>query len=109
MDCVNREPANGSTQVNIGHTAQSISDIHRNCCGHAGFHCVAFRGCLNRRAGSGGENRSGGDCANGIPRNWCTDPNEVGSEVVLPTTTPVSIVAVGALCLWPKLVWRLQR
>jgi hypothetical protein len=45
----------------------------------------------------GGENRSGGDCAKGIPRNWFTGPKAVGRVVDFPTTTPASIVAVGAL------------
>jgi hypothetical protein len=59
---------------------------------------------VNRLAGSGGENRSGGDFANGIPRNWCTCPRDEGSAVVVPTTMPVSIVAVGALCVQPMTV-----
>lgn len=67
----------------------------RNCCRHAGFHCVAFIGRFDREAGFAGENRSGGDCANGTPRNWLTGARPLGSEVDFPINMPVSMIAIG--------------
>lgn len=63
---------------------------------HAGFQLVAWIGFWNWGAALGGENLSGGDCANGIPRNWFTGPSAAGRLVDFPITTPLSIVAVGA-------------
>jgi len=44
----------------------------------------------------GGSNLFGGDCANGIPKNLLTEAVAVGRVVVVPITTPASMVAVGA-------------
>lgn len=44
----------------------------------------------------GGENRSGGEAANGIPRNLFTVAVADGIEVVVPTTNPESMTAVGS-------------
>ena len=44
---------------------------------------------------TGGENRSGGDWANGIPRNLLTEAVAVGRVVVVPITTPISMLALG--------------
>ena len=52
-------------------------------------------GSLNVPGLSGGANRVGGLFAKGTPRNLFTDAVAAGSEVVVPMTTPASIVAVG--------------
>ena len=57
---------------------------------------VAIYGSLNGAGTVGGENRTGGDAANGIPRNLFTTTVAKGSEVVVPITTPEAIVTVGA-------------
>jgi hypothetical protein len=62
---------------------------------HAGFHCVVSNGSFHGLGGAGGLNRSGGDCANGMPRNWLTAAVAVGTDTTVPTMTPASIVAVG--------------
>jgi hypothetical protein len=53
-------------------------------------------GSVNREAGWAGENLSGGDFANGIPRNRFTGPIPAGRDVVVPIIVPALIVAVGA-------------
>jgi hypothetical protein len=62
---------------------------------HAGLNSVALIGSENRDAGWAGENLSGGDFANGIPRNWFTGPSAAGRDVVFPMMVPALIVAVG--------------
>jgi hypothetical protein len=57
---------------------------------------VALMGSVNREAGWAGENLSGGDFANGIPRNRFTGPIPAGRDVVVPIIVPALIVAVGA-------------
>jgi hypothetical protein len=56
---------------------------------------VVFNGCFQDFGGAGGLNRSGGDCAKGIPRNSLTGAVAVGSDTAVPTITPASIVTVG--------------
>jgi hypothetical protein len=53
-------------------------------------------GSVNREADCAGENLSGGDFANGIPRNRFTGPSAAGRDVVFPMIVPALIVAVGA-------------
>ena len=43
----------------------------------------------------GSANLSGGECANGTPRNWSTIALEDGMETRVPTIGPESIVTVG--------------
>jgi len=47
------------------------------------------------RAGAGGENLSGGEAAKGIPKNLFTVAVAEGTEVVVPTRIPESIITVG--------------
>lgn len=56
---------------------------------------MAINGFDQLAASVGGANRSGGVCANGIPRNLLTPFDEFGTDVVTPTTLPFAIVAVG--------------
>lgn len=72
---------------------------------HAGLYFVAEYGLLIADGFCGGENLCGGD-AKGMPKNWFTKPNAEGNEVVFPTRTPVSMVAVGPAdpLAWP-VVW----
>jgi hypothetical protein len=56
---------------------------------------VVSNGFFHGFAGAGGLNRSGGDWANGMPRNWLTAAVAVGTDTAVPTITPASIVAVG--------------
>lgn len=55
----------------------------------------AFSGLYHGTVLLGGENLSGGEAANGIPRNLFTVAVADGIEVVVPTTGPESITAVG--------------
>ena len=66
-----------------------------NCCIHAGFHIFASSGFDHDFGFRGAEKRSGGEAANGTPRNLLTVVEEEGNDVVVPTITPASIVAVG--------------
>jgi hypothetical protein len=61
----------------------------------AGFHSLVCNGLLQLFGGAGGLNRSGGDCAKGIPRNSLTGAVAVGRVTAVPTITPASIVTVG--------------
>lgn len=61
----------------------------------AGLKAVACKGADHRAGFSGGENRTGGETANGNPRNWFSTALELATGVALPTTTPDSIVTVG--------------
>ena len=59
-----------------------------NACARLGFdHCGT---------GTGGEKRSGGLNANGMPRNLLTVTVEEGRFVTVPITVPESMVAVGS-------------
>ena len=58
-------------------------------------------------AGTGGAKRSGGLTAKGIPRNLLTVTLADGSTVVVPMTSPTSIITVGlcvgmGACGWPS-------
>jgi hypothetical protein len=64
----------------------------------AGLHALATTGSENFWAGTGGAKRSGGLTAKGIPRNLLTVTLADGSTVVVPMTSPTSIVTVG-LCV----------
>ena len=61
----------------------------------AGDQAVALMGALNDPGLSGGANRVGGLFAKGTPRYLFTDAVAAGREVVVPITTPASMVAVG--------------
>ena len=61
----------------------------------AGFQAVALMGFLNTPGFWGGLNLSGGDCANGMPKNLFTTAVAVGRLVVVPITHPASMLAVG--------------
>ena len=76
----------------------------------AGLHFCASRGSVNGFAGVGGEKRSGGLTAKGMPRNLLTVTVADGNTVVVPMTTPTSMVAVGKLVEagawgWPSEIW----
>ena len=62
---------------------------------HAGFTAVAVSGSDHGLGSSGGEKRSGGDCAKGTPKNLLTGAVAVGSKVVVPMSTPDANVTVG--------------
>lgn len=62
-----------------------------------GLEFSSIMGSENREVGCAGENLSGGDFANGMPRNWFTGPSAAGRDVVFPMMVPALIVAVGAL------------
>lgn len=66
-----------------------------NCCMHDGLKASALKGRLNLEGSRGGLNRSGGDTAKGMPKNWSTSTLASGRAVVVPTTVPWSIVADG--------------
>lgn len=68
---------------------------YENCWLHAALHLVAMMGFSKVPGLSGGENRSGGLFAKGTPRNLLTVAVAMGREVVVPITTPASIVTVG--------------
>ena len=55
-----------------------------------------FFGMVHGVGAVGGEKRSGGDSANGMPRNWLTTAVALGIIVVVPTNTPEAIVTLGA-------------
>ena len=60
-----------------------------------GLHSVTFRGLLHCCGLCGGEKRSGGDWANGIPRNLFTAAVAEGKVVYVPTRAPEARVTVG--------------
>lgn len=62
---------------------------------HAGAHAVALMGELKVPGLCGGAKRVGGLFAKGMPKNLLTEAVAAGKEVVVPSTTPASIVAVG--------------
>lgn len=62
---------------------------------HAGPKPEALSGLYHGAAFLGGENLSGGEAANGIPRNLFTVAVADGIEVIVPTTKPESITTVG--------------
>ena len=62
---------------------------------HIGLKAVAFSGVDHGAGLLGGEKRSGGEAANGIPRNLLTTTEAEGRTVVVPTTGPDAIVTVG--------------
>jgi hypothetical protein len=64
---------------------------------HASLNCDASNSPLNLEGGFGKPNRSGGDWANGMPRNLLIVAVAAGRDVVVPTTTPSAITAVGRL------------
>jgi hypothetical protein len=68
---------------------------YMNCWMQAGLHSVAIIGSLNVPGLSGGANLVGGLFANGTPKNLFTVAVAAGKDVVVPITTPESIVAVG--------------
>ena len=63
-----------------------------------GLHAWATRGSENSLAGTGGAKRSGGLTAKGMPRNLFTVTVADGRTVVVPMTSPTSMVTVG-LCV----------
>ena len=69
---------------------------------HAGLHSLAIIGSLKVPGLSGGENRVGGLFANGTPKNLLTVAVAAGRAVVVPMTTPESIVAVGPPPAYPQ-------
>lgn len=84
--------------------------LQLNCCMQAGVQAWATTGFSNLPTGTGGENLSGGLTAKGIPKNLFTVTVAEGKEVVVPITSPTSIVAVGLLeaagaCGWPSEIW----
>ena len=56
----------------------------------------AFNGFDHDAGGAGGENRTGGDAANGMPRYLLTATVAEGRIVVVPTITPDATVTVGS-------------
>ena len=62
---------------------------------HTGLDADASRGADHGAGWLGGEKRSGGEAANGIPRYLLTAAIAEGSRVVVPTTAPEPIVTVG--------------
>jgi hypothetical protein len=81
--------------LNTASTNSADSFGYTNCWIHAGLHSLAIIGSPNVPGLSGGANRVGGLFAKGTPKNLLTVAVAVGSEVVVPTTTPESMVAVG--------------
>jgi hypothetical protein len=65
----------------------------------AGLWVDACKGEVHSLGGTGGENLSGGDCAKGMPKNLFIAAVAEGRAVVVPTTTPASIVTVGSAAL----------
>ena len=63
---------------------------------------MALMGALNAPGLSGSAKRVGGLFAKGTPRNLLTVAVAAGSEVVVPMTTPASIVAVAPPPRYPQ-------
>jgi hypothetical protein len=78
---------------------KSTQNSQLNCCVQESLNFDASNSPLNGVGGCGKPNLSGGDLANGIPRNWFTVAVAAGRDVVVPTTRPSAIRTVG---LW----WR---
>lgn len=62
---------------------------------HAGLKAEALSGLYQDATLRGGENLSGGEAANGMPRNLFTVAVADGNVVVVPTNGPESMTTVG--------------
>ena len=85
----------GGGLLNTASVKSCAASGYMNCWMQAGLHCVAIMGVLNVPGLSGGANRVGGLFAKGTPKNLLTVAVAAGNDVVVPMTTPESIVAVG--------------
>lgn len=70
-------------------------NLQLNCCVHASENSDASNLPRNLLGGSGKLNLLGGDFAKGMPRNWFIVAVAAGKDVVVPTTRPSAINAVG--------------
>jgi len=75
---------------------------YTNCWIQAGLQAVALIGSLKLPGLTGGAKRVGGLFAKGTPRNLLIEAVAAGRDVVVPMTTPASMVAVGAPPGYPQ-------
>lgn len=78
----------------------SLGDEQLNCCKHDGGSTLPLRGVRHDAASCGGENLSGGLCANGTAKYLFTTAVAEATTVVVPITAPDAKVAVGRPVEW---------
>jgi hypothetical protein len=93
------ESASGFSKYCIFSSREASPSVPTNCCMHEGLNACAWSGDGHAGAGWGGEKRSGGDCAKGMPRYAFAAAAIVGwfeGLMVVPMRMPEAIVTEGA-------------